>query len=66
MNLEGDKDLHSPRELTAEAETELALVEEKPQIAHVVHLDLKLRCTLAIFPSKHPLQEFYCKGKSLS
>ena len=33
--LDGKKDLNSPRELTAEAEKELVIVEEKLQEAHV-------------------------------
>ena len=33
--LDGDKDMNSPRELTAEVEKELTAVEEKLQEAHV-------------------------------
>ena len=45
--------LNSPRELSAEAERELALGERKLQDAHVDHLDLELDCILVILPSKH-------------
>ncbi|KAL6032267.1 hypothetical protein STEG23_036677, partial [Scotinomys teguina] len=51
--LEGDKDLNSPRELTPEAEKELALVEKKLQDGHVYRVDPKLDCILVILPSRH-------------
>ncbi|KAL6083314.1 hypothetical protein STEG23_007305 [Scotinomys teguina] len=51
--LEGDKDLNSPRELTPEAEKELALVEKKVQDGHVDRVDPKLDCILVILPSIH-------------
>ncbi|KAL6088743.1 hypothetical protein STEG23_001901 [Scotinomys teguina] len=51
--LEGDKDLNSPRELTPEAEKELALVEKKVQDGHVDRGDPKLDCILVILPSRH-------------
>ncbi|KAL6041456.1 hypothetical protein STEG23_023571 [Scotinomys teguina] len=51
--LEGDKDLNSPRELTPEAEKELALVEKKVQDGHVDRVDPKLDCILVILPSRH-------------
>ncbi|KAL6093193.1 hypothetical protein STEG23_016117 [Scotinomys teguina] len=51
--LEGDKDLNSPRELTPEAEKELALVEKKVQHGHVDREDPKLDCILVILPSRH-------------
>ncbi|KAL6086919.1 hypothetical protein STEG23_013424, partial [Scotinomys teguina] len=50
---EGDKDLNSPRELTPEAEKELALVEKKVQDGHVDRVDPKLDCILVILPSRH-------------
>ena len=53
MALKGDKDLNSPRELSAKAEKKLALVEKKLQDAHVNHLDAELDYILVIFPSKH-------------
>ncbi|KAL6058927.1 hypothetical protein STEG23_022115, partial [Scotinomys teguina] len=49
----GDKDLNSPRELTPEAEKELALVEKKVQDGHVDRVDPKLDCILVILPSRH-------------
>ncbi|KAL6048456.1 hypothetical protein STEG23_026502, partial [Scotinomys teguina] len=49
----GDKDLNSPRELTPEAEKELALVEKKVQDGHVDQVDPKLDCILVILPSRH-------------
>ncbi|KAL6065033.1 hypothetical protein STEG23_028902 [Scotinomys teguina] len=51
--LESDKDLNSPRELTPEAEKELALVEKKVQDGHVDRVDPKLDCILVILPSRH-------------
>ncbi|KAL6035037.1 hypothetical protein STEG23_037457 [Scotinomys teguina] len=51
--LEGDKDLNSPRELSPEAEKELALVEKKVQDGHVDRMDPKLDCILVILPSRH-------------
>ncbi|KAL6030846.1 hypothetical protein STEG23_024726 [Scotinomys teguina] len=51
--LEGDKDLNSPRELTPEAEKELALVEKKVQDGHVDRVDPKLDCILVILPSRY-------------
>ncbi|KAL6055503.1 hypothetical protein STEG23_020485, partial [Scotinomys teguina] len=51
--IEGDKDLNSPRELTPEAEKELALVEKKVQDGHVDRVDPKLDCILVILPSRH-------------
>ncbi|KAL6087202.1 hypothetical protein STEG23_008811, partial [Scotinomys teguina] len=49
----GDKDLNSPRELTPEAEKELALVEKKVQDGHVDRVDPKLDCILVILHSRH-------------
>ena len=54
--LDGDKNLNHLRELSAEAERKLALVEKKLQDAHVDHLDTKLECILVILPSKHSLK----------
>ncbi|KAL6059591.1 hypothetical protein STEG23_036254 [Scotinomys teguina] len=51
--LEGDKDLNSPRELSAEAEKELALVEKTIQEAHVDRVNPELKCILVILPSRH-------------
>ena len=50
--LDGDKDLNSPKELTAEAEKELTIVEEKLQEAHVDRVNPKLSCILIILPSR--------------
>ena len=50
--LDGDKDLNSPRELTAEAEKELSMVEEKLQEAHVDRVDPNFSCVLVILPSR--------------
>ena len=50
--MEGDKDLNSPRELTAEAEKELTMIEEKLQQAHVDRVNPELDCILVILPSK--------------
>ena len=47
--LDGDKDLNSSRELTAEAEKELTIVEEK-QEAHVDKVNQNLSCILVILP----------------
>ena len=50
--LDGDKDdLNSPRELLAEVEKELALIEEKLK-THVDCVALNLNCILVILPSK--------------
>ncbi|KAL6055804.1 hypothetical protein STEG23_028764 [Scotinomys teguina] len=51
--LEGDKDLNSPRELSAEAEKELAIVEKTIQEAHVDRVNPELKCILVILPSRH-------------
>ncbi|KAL6089803.1 hypothetical protein STEG23_025751 [Scotinomys teguina] len=51
--LEGDKDLNSPRELSAEAEKELAIVEKTIREAHVDHVNPELKCILVILPSRH-------------
>ena len=50
--LDGDKDLNIPRELTAEAEKELMMVEEKLQEAHVDRMDPNLSAILVILPSR--------------
>ena len=42
----------SPRELTAEAEKELMMVEEKLQEAHVDRVDPNLSCIQVILPSR--------------
>ena len=44
--------MNSPRELTAEAEKELMMVEEKLQEAHVDRVDPNLSCILVILPSR--------------
>ena len=54
--LYGDKDLNSPRELSAEVER--VLIEEKLQKVHVVNLDQSLTCILLMLPSKHYPTEF--------
>ncbi|KAL6040018.1 hypothetical protein STEG23_015584 [Scotinomys teguina] len=51
--LEGDKDLNSPREFSAEAEKELTIVEKTIQEAHVDHVNTELKCILVILPSRH-------------
>ncbi|KAL6040906.1 hypothetical protein STEG23_037882 [Scotinomys teguina] len=51
--LEGDKDLNSPRELSPEAEKELALVEKTIREAHVDRVNPELKCILVILPSRH-------------
>ncbi|KAL6074187.1 hypothetical protein STEG23_009478 [Scotinomys teguina] len=51
--LEGDKDLNSPRELSAEAEKELALVEKTIREAHMDRVNPELKCILVILPSRH-------------
>ncbi|KAL6072225.1 hypothetical protein STEG23_038050 [Scotinomys teguina] len=51
--LEGDKDLNSPRELSAEAEKELAIVEKTIREAHVYRVNPDLKCILVILPSRH-------------
>ena len=48
QTLQGYKDLNIPRQLSAEAETELTLVEKKLQDAHVVDLYPELDCILVI------------------
>lgn len=48
QTLQSDKDLNSPRKLSAEAERELALVEKKLQDTHMDHLDPELDCVLVI------------------
>ena len=53
QTLEGDKDLKSPRKLSAEAEKELALVGKKLQYSHLDHIDPKMACILVILPSTH-------------
>ncbi|KAL6082707.1 hypothetical protein STEG23_019019 [Scotinomys teguina] len=53
LKKEGDKDLNSPRELSPEAEKELALVEKKVQDGHVDRVDPKLDCILVILPSTY-------------
>ena len=47
--LQGDKDLNSPRKLSAEPE-ELALVERKLQDTHLHHIDPKMAYILVILP----------------
>ncbi|KAL6044259.1 hypothetical protein STEG23_019939 [Scotinomys teguina] len=51
--LEGDKGLNGPRELSAEAEKELALVEMTIREAHVDRVNPELQCILVIFPARH-------------
>ncbi|KAL6070456.1 hypothetical protein STEG23_006043, partial [Scotinomys teguina] len=51
--LEGDKDLNSPRELSAEAEKELAIEEKTIHEAHVDRVNPELKCILVILPSRH-------------
>ena len=49
--LNGDKDLNSPRELTAEVEKEFMITEEKLQDGHVDRVNPNLNCILVILPS---------------
>ena len=51
--LDGHKGLNSPLKLSAEADRELTLVEEKLQNIHVDRVDPKLTCILVILPCKH-------------
>ena len=44
--------MNSPRELTAEAEKELMMVEEKLQEGHVDRVDPNFSCILVILPSR--------------
>ena len=53
--LDGDKDLNSPRELSAEAERELALIEEKLQNTHVDCVDLNHNCIWSYHPPNIPV-----------
>ena len=53
QTLQGDKDLNSPRKLSAEAEKELTLVERKLQDTHLDRIDPKMACILVILPSTH-------------
>jgi hypothetical protein len=53
QTLQDDKDLNSPRKLSAEAEKELALIERKLQDTHLDHIDPKMACILVILPSNH-------------
>ena len=53
QTLQGDKDLNSPRKLSAEAEKELTLEERKLQDTHLDHIDPKMACILVILPSTH-------------
>ena len=55
--LDGDKDLNSPKKLSAKAERELALIKEKLQKAHVDRVALKLNYTLVLVHCKHSLTE---------
>jgi hypothetical protein len=50
--LQGDKDLNSPRKLSAEPE-ELALVERKLQDTHLELINPQMSCILVILPSTH-------------
>ena len=52
MALKGDKDLNSPRILSAEAEKELQWVESRILDAHVDRINLDLDCILVILPSR--------------
>ncbi|KAL6073050.1 hypothetical protein STEG23_013069 [Scotinomys teguina] len=54
--LEGDKDLNIPRELSAEAEKELAIVEKTIREAHVDRVNPELKCILVILPPDIPPQ----------
>lgn len=63
--LDGDKNLKSLRELTAEAEKELTVVEEKLQEAHVDRVNSNLNCTLFIMPTRiFILWKEWCYTKS--
>ena len=53
--LDGDKDLNSSREITAEVGKELTVVEEELREAHVNTVNSNLNCILVILPSRIPL-----------
>ena len=53
QTLQDDKDLNSPRKLSAEAEKELALIERKLQDTHLDHIDPKMACILIFLPSTY-------------
>ena len=52
MALKGDKDLNSPRILSAEAEKELHWVENRKLDAHVYWINIDLDCILVILLSR--------------
>ena len=53
QTLQGDKDLNSPRKLSAGAKRGLTLAEKKLQDTHMDLLDPKVDYILVIFPSTH-------------
>jgi len=53
QTLQGNKDLNSPRKLSAEAEKVLALVERKLQDTHLDRIYRKMACILVILSSTH-------------
>jgi hypothetical protein len=61
QTLQGDKDLNSPRKLSAEAEKVLALVKRKLQDTHLDCIDLKMACILVILRSTHSPTEILMK-----
>jgi hypothetical protein len=57
QTLKGDLDLNSPRKLSDEAESELALVENKLQDPQIDCLDPKVNYIFVILPSTHSPSE---------
>ena len=55
QTLQGDKDLNSPRKLSAGAKRGLTLAEKKLQDTHMDQLDPKLDYIFVILPSTHSL-----------
>lgn len=53
QTVQGDKNLNSPRKLSADVERKLSLLHKKLQDAHVNPLDPMLDCVSVIFPSTH-------------
>ena len=50
QTFQGDKDLNSPRKLSAETEREFILIEKKLQDAHVHRLDPQLDGVVVVLP----------------
>ncbi|KAL6035549.1 hypothetical protein STEG23_013782 [Scotinomys teguina] len=63
--LEGDKELNSPRELSAKAEKELAIAEKTIREAHVDRVNPELKCILIILRSGHPPTEILMQREDI-